>query len=316
MYYQPDPIWTMFQINSEEEYVEKFVFKARFLPSVPEDIQKSYDIVEHLMAYSYYHYYLYNEAFIKLLQTFELTIKLKCISVGIPMEEINRKGKSEKIKLYKLIDTLSQHHVPQELKNTLHNLRSLRNYYAHPESYSNMGTLGRSNIVFTLNLINQLFLSNTWLKDQKEALKQIEKLLSPCGQKLFVFDHQGRNILIHDLKAHAAICVDKQWVFALELVAVLNDTYQMLSNQIVPDPILVFINNFTSTKNGVTIKLHASNESKLLELTSKEANLQMKQKHIAEFFKLDEMNKFTFRSSQSHSISDKIQEFIYLNCWE
>lgn len=44
---------------------------------VPEDIVKDYEIVEYIMAYTYYYYPMFEEALRKLLTMYEMALKLK-----------------------------------------------------------------------------------------------------------------------------------------------------------------------------------------------------------------------------------------------
>src|SRR4051812_32380391 len=85
-YHKPDSIWEIFGGATFPEYCEKYVTKGEFHPNVPEDIVNSYKVVEYIMAHSYYHYPMYDEAITKILLVFEMAIKQRCSQLGIELK--------------------------------------------------------------------------------------------------------------------------------------------------------------------------------------------------------------------------------------
>ena len=102
-YYLPDSRWA---VSSRQVYEDRFVVKGKFHNLVPDDIIKEFEIAERLMAYSYYCYPMYDEAFKKLLGMTEMAVKLRCKQFGISLEYKDRNGKVRQRTLSYLIDQL------------------------------------------------------------------------------------------------------------------------------------------------------------------------------------------------------------------
>ena len=86
------------------------------------------------MAHAYYYYPLYDEAILKTLMMMETAIKTRCKQLSIPLSYSVQKssGAKDKPKDYnRLINECTAAEPLKNIKEDLHNLRSIRNYSAH-----------------------------------------------------------------------------------------------------------------------------------------------------------------------------------------
>lgn len=152
-YFDPDPLMHYYQIASEEEFVKAYLIRGDFGPNVPEDIIKSYKTAEYLMAHSYYHWPMYDEAFWKVLGIYEMAIQFRCKELGIELKNAKGWKKNLDILHKELIQALRL----DEYKYTFDRIRELRNSQAHPEIHSFGGGLYRTHIEFIVKFIKMIF---------------------------------------------------------------------------------------------------------------------------------------------------------------
>ena len=311
MYYQPDTIWKIFGIESEEEYIQKFVVKGKFHSGVHEDIAKSYDVAEHVMALSYYYYPMYDVALNKLLGIFEMAVKLRCEQVGIELSLINNRKKT----LNHLISELIDNSLTPEFKGVMAHIRSLRNMQAHPENHSLLGTFCHVVIVPIVNMINQIYLPQYQHIENFEELKDERKKLKFTETDLFILEHRGQRILVHNPKLIDIFKVGKTWVSAISFQPVLSKTKELLSEHRIPDGIIRFFKEVEITSKGIKAIDTESIQEILIERTTKTENLEVLKRHLKELNELDQLDRSIYSSSISDGIDREIQKFVYENCW-
>lgn len=146
--------------------IPKFLFK----PQVPEDVLKNFEVIEHLMALSYFEYRLVDEANSKSLSTFEMAMNIRCLELGLSDRNAT---------FPKLITKLSKNNYFETPYNTLKILNRMRDHYSHPKHHSFAGTFLWSRIEWVSYLINELYddielrlqrqnLFNSFLKHQQK----------------------------------------------------------------------------------------------------------------------------------------------------
>lgn len=124
-YFEPDKIWNNLGINSQEDYIDKYMVKGRFHSLVPEKIVYEYKIVERLLFYSYFCYPLIDEAFSKSTRIFEASVTLRLQKEGL----IKKGFESLSSKLKRL-----KEHCSIDLFEQWEKARLLRNEFAHMEA--------------------------------------------------------------------------------------------------------------------------------------------------------------------------------------
>jgi hypothetical protein len=152
-YFDPDPLMHYYQIHSGDEFVKSYLIKGDFGPKVPEDIIKSYKTVEYLMAHSYYHWPMYDEAFWKVLGIYEMAIQFRCKELGIELKNSKGWRKSLDVLQKELIEILRL----EEFQYSFDRIRVLRNDLAHPEMHSFGGGLYKPHIEFIVGFIKMIF---------------------------------------------------------------------------------------------------------------------------------------------------------------
>jgi hypothetical protein len=318
MYYQPDTIWRIFGAPTEAEYIQKFVVKGNFHAGVHEDVVKSYDVVEHIMALSYFHYPMYEVALQKLLGIYEMAVKLRSQQVGIVMDYTLKNGAKRKKELNKLIDELVDKALIPELKSVMHHTRKIRNIFAHPDQYSLFGTLSHSVLIPLVNLLNQLFLPQSHHIENNEVLLKTKESFTISETDLFKLEHKNQLILAYAPKLLNTFKVGSTWVSAISFQPVLSKTKELLSEHKIPDGIIRFFKEVEITSKGIKAIDTESIQEILIERTTKTENLEVLKRHLKELKELNELDqveRFIYSSSISDGIDREIQKFVYENCW-
>lgn len=125
----------MFKLKNKKEYVDKFVIKSRFNSNVNDDIIKGYRTAQYLMAHAYFHYPMYDEAVLKILGIFEMSIKLRSKELGNSVEVVSNNGKRKSKNLGVLINELNRYEYPKTFIEKLHYIREMRNSQVHQDRY-------------------------------------------------------------------------------------------------------------------------------------------------------------------------------------
>lgn len=152
-YFEPDPLMPYYQIHSGEDFVKVYLVKGDFGPNVPEDIINSYKTAEYLMAHSFYHWPMFDEALWKVLGIYEMAIQFRCKELGIELK--NSKGWRKSLDV--LQKELMKHLDLYEYQYSFKRIKELRNHLAHPEMHSFGGGLYKTHIEFIVGFIKMIF---------------------------------------------------------------------------------------------------------------------------------------------------------------
>lgn len=314
-YYTPDPIWSSFQIENQEDYIKKYVIKGNFHTGVHEDVIKSFETVEYLMAHAYYHWQLYDQVLVKLLSIFEMAVKLKSEELNNPPEYQDRTGKTQTKTLVKLIDELKQFGYPSELIRDLHWLRKLRNMEAHPDRYSFAGAMKKKAVIPGLNIINRLFINPIALTLQNEHNTELLKSKNIFSNDVFIHSYKEKNVLVHDLEFLANVDLKTGDCEYWKANPVLTDTYESFSGMKFSSPFIFFLKNVQIVNGNLIATDFHTNETITLNKTTSEVNLKMYQTHAEALEKLEQTPKFGLEASHRNHLNTHLEEFIYANCW-
>ena len=174
-----------------DEYCSKipeFFFKEE----VPEDVIKNFEVVEKLLALSYYEYKFIDEAYAKALHTLEMAMNIRLKDF-----QPNIKNKSFK----PLIAKLTSLNLFETNLQTLEHMEYLRNYYSHPERHSFGGAIIWNRVEFISHLINEMYedidlrlerrkLKREFIQKQKRTNLEKSLVMEICGKPLMIYQLQ------------------------------------------------------------------------------------------------------------------------------
>jgi hypothetical protein len=197
IFYTPDTRWDRYQISDEEEFAEKLIIEGVFHQEVPEDVIEAYETSEYLMAHSYYHWPMYDEALNKVLLTMEMGIKLKAKELDIPIFR-KKNGKRWERRLSLIIEDICNTDFLSNLKQKLDRLAGLRDMQVHPKQNSFSGPMGGiiRNIKYCINVLNLLFRNKEWHIKQHKRIEAFRQTLSHFKNHLLVIENdKGANLV-------------------------------------------------------------------------------------------------------------------------
>lgn len=229
-YHQPDETWTIW-VKTYEEFVSRWVIKGRFHKRVPEDVVKSFLIVEYIMAHSWYHYPLYDEALTKIAGIVEMSIKLRCSELNLPLTAPDKKGVEKKLRLEKLIDAILLREPGKDLDSALHHMRRVRNIVAHPEQYGFTGGTQWHLVRHCVNILNTLFMPEKKCTVHADEKKRVNTLLSNFFPACSVLHTGGKKFLVENVHIVLALDPGTDWRYLLVAHPVYNDLEKTFKEQ-------------------------------------------------------------------------------------
>lgn len=315
MYFQPDTTWSALGAKTKEEYLERFLIKGKFHAQVHEDVIKSYETVEYLMAHAYYHYRMYDEALKKLLGIFEMAVKLRCKELGIELETLNAKGKRKKRELYKLIEDYIKKGYPQKVRSKLDWLRELRNMFSHPERHSFGGGTFSQSIVPIINILNQLFLPVSYFTEQVNELEKSNLTLSQIKEPVFIFPYEGNQILVYQPNLYQCLKVNEVWYYFFAFIPVFdNPKKRFLEDSYSLTPVILICTDLKFNANGFSAKEYETQKEIEVLVTKKSESIKkyQEQKTVLENMTFEQKIGFNLSASTAHWM---MNDFMYHHCW-
>jgi hypothetical protein len=144
-YLKPSPLFEQLTFEHYCSEIPEFYFKKE----VPEDVVKSFEIVERLLAFSYYEYKFIDEAYAKAIHTFEMAMCIKYRELMLKQ--------TKKLVFDFLITELTELHIFDTDLETLKQVKEMRNHFSHPERHSFGGAAYWNRIEFISRLINEMY---------------------------------------------------------------------------------------------------------------------------------------------------------------
>lgn len=316
-WYEPENLWDIYGITNRAEFVEEFVVVGKFHKNVPEDIINSFETVSYLLAHSYYHWPMFDEAFSKALLIMEMAVKLKAQELGIDLElPPNKKGVIYDKKLSKLINEISTYSELSFLKSEFYRAKKLRNTKVHPKSHTFMGALGfpQSNAQLFVNVINMLFMTKEQLINMHEKTAVLRNQLEYFSHGLHILEFNNKKILT-DGFFH---CKYREFKNNKLLLVFINPLTTKVNEQFTekkyPEPLIVTFKDFTITEKSIEgIDL----EGKLLKIhkDNKPENLNTYHNYSEALSKISESDIHIFNQSNSSRALWQMEKVIFENCW-
>jgi len=317
-WYEPVEIWDMFGINSREEFVASYVVEGKFHKNVPVDILKSFVTVGYLLAHSYYHVPMFDEALSKALLIMEMAVKLKAKELNIVLKYPPKKnGDVYEKKLWKLIDEICLNEELSFLKPDFDRARGIRNNKMHPSNHSFAGTasFAAGNSRLFVNVINLLFLNAESLNKLHKRIEQLENKLFPFKKGLNVLEYENRKILIDGFHTFKY----REFQDNSLLLLYINPLTTTVSEQFVekkyPDPLIITFTQFEIQENYIE-GLDLAGQPMKIYLDDKSVNLKTYYVYKEALSKVSESDLHMFINANSSRALWKMEKIIYENCWK
>lgn len=309
-WYEPDNRWGLYDIKCEEEFIEKLVVTGKFHSKVPKDIIDAFDTVSYLLAHSYYHWPLQDEALNKALLIMEMGVKLKAKELGVDL----KKGSRDK-RLVDLIEEVCQEKL-KFLKHEFDRVRNMRNNAVHRDSYFYMGALGmaKSNFMLFNNIINLLFLDLDDLEKLIERKEQIKQELSFFQKGNFVLEHNDSRILIDQVVFHKYSIHKNKELLLLVVNPILINAYDMFTSHRFDNPLILTLSKFKINELKLEAKDLNNNPVKIEE-TFKCDNLIKFSNYYDELERVSQHDIQGYIAYNTHNALLKMEELIYSNVW-
>jgi hypothetical protein len=314
-YFVQDSTWRIFKINSQEDFVRKFVVQGNFHEKVHSDVLKSFQVVEHALALSFFHYPLYDLAIDKLLRIFEMAVNLRCADLGIEKVYFDNKNKQRFKNLNQLIDELIRIGMIDDFRNILHNIRKIRNHSSHQENHTLIGTIAGQVIYPILNLINLIFIDNEIHIENQSQFETIKAKILLDRNALFKLVHEGQFILAYDIDIHDCFKKEDDWIYIFSFMPVVTDAEKRIKNHQPPDRIMQFIQNANIDDLSIQGIDLVQGKDVLIEKTIKVENMDKMQVQLTILIEADDIDAFTFVNGPKLNVDRKSQQFIHENRW-
>jgi hypothetical protein len=310
-WYEPENIWDIYGINNREEFVERYVVEGKFHDNVPEDISKSFVTVSYLLANSYYHWPMFDEAMSKLLLIMEMAIKLKAKQLEISI----KKGKRDR-RLVDIIDDVFKNEDLLFLKPDFDRARNLRNIKMHPERHSFMGAFGRAhdNAQLFVNVMNLLFIDKSILKNITIKNNELNEQLNVFKNNLFVLEYNHTKILIVNLHYIKYVEGVSNCLSLLYVDPIFTNVHEVFVDKKYPEPLIISLTDLNvedDELNGIDLK----GEPVKIYKTEKPENIKKWHQYASEIQGIDQKEIDTYIQVNSSPVLWEMEKIIYENCW-
>ncbi len=303
-YLEPDEIWEIFDVKSEDDFREKFLLKGKFHSLVPEKIINDYKVVERLMYYSYFNYPLIDEAFSKSTRIFEASITLKLEISGLKRDGFETLHS----KLTRLKELCSN-----DLFEQWRRAKELRNHFAHREAGVLMGIVLMNAFKHNLNLINSIFLESSAILSKEYNLKNLLKQSEHLVKGLFVLEYKNTKILIYGVRPFTTGIINNLgkslWVFipitGAKIIQQVNDF---------PPSLILKLENVEIDEKGLNAIDAETKEAIQLTVTENAENVEkfnLHNKRIGEMEKISPDISLEYMAMLNHKTAKEIANFLY-----
>jgi hypothetical protein len=314
-WFEADTRWELCNIKSLEDFIDNYVVAGKFHDQVPVDIVTAFETVSYLMAHSYYHWPMMDEAMTKALLVMEMAVKLKAKQGNIDLETLpNKKRKTFQKKLANLIDEVCEVNGLDFLKPDFERFRTIRNSRMHPERHNYMGALGKpkGNVILFINIINFLFMDKKDIEELIEGREELKVELEPFENGSFVLEYN--NTLIDMVHYHKYVKYDNKELLLLSANSIAPTEYEMLTNHRFNDSKIIALKKFKirgSTIDGTDL----NDEIVKISVMNDGENLLKFIGYTDELDRVSENDKHLHLVWTSQKAMWKIEELIHQNCW-
>jgi len=310
-WYEPEDIWDIYGINNRDKFVERYVIEGKFHEGVPEDIPKSFVTVSYLLAHSYYHWPMFDEALSKALLIMEMAVKLKAKKLNIP----TKKGKRDRRLVDVIRDVFSIEHL-KYLKSDFDRARNLRNIKVHPDRHSFAGAMSFADVNSQLfvNVINMLFMNEEQLQKLHNDINILDNQLTPFKKGLHVLEFQGKKILIDGFFDFKYREFKDKKLLIMYINPLTTTVHEQFVEHKYPEPLVITFTLFKINDNGVEGEDIDGNPMRIY-VDDKEQNLKTYYDYNESLSKISEKNIHMFINWNSSRALWQMEKIIYENCW-
>lgn len=253
-----------------EEYCSRipgFFFKK----DVPEDVLQNFEVIEQLLAHSYYAYRFIDEAYSKALLTFEMAMNIRYRELG---------GTKKKMTFDLLIQALSKRNQFDSAIELLKHFNWMRNYYAHPPRHSFAGIMLWHKIMELVAVINQMYddtdLRLARKKLEKEFRESVDGTLK--HNKTMVLEINGKKEALHQFDLLFVDNKENPPEYHLSYTPLFDLTTQSDSDALIPLTSEIILTNPCFTEGGMNATMRGSD--KLVRFYSAESDDMITEKYI------------------------------------
>jgi hypothetical protein len=319
-YHEPDTRWHIFQsISDFQSFSEKFVASGKFHSKVPDDVVKSYQVAEYIMAHSYYHYPMYDEALNKALRTLEMAIKFRCKELGISIETENPKKPRFPLAKYNLNELISKLNVAEPGKYDMHemdSLRNLRNVFMHPDQHG-FGGAAMTGLLFKMVVVlNKVFLPADYLKDASKLRDERNAHLKQFRNSPTIMTFQDVRYLIYEVSILDSLQVEDQENHLLYVMPLHNDASDLLTKHVYLPPWAFHINKIQIIDQKVIAKTIGSDEKVSFELTEHPSDIKKFQDFSLSLEGCSPTDQSIFTNFYDHKKQEEMNRFLYSYLWQ
>ncbi|HOZ15659.1 MAG TPA: hypothetical protein PK784_12770 [Tenuifilaceae bacterium] len=307
-YLEPDSRWSLWHCKTHEEFIEKFLVKGKFHENVPESVVKAYEVVERIIAYSFFYYPLFDEAIAKTTRIFETAVKIRCEQLGI---KFSTKGH---IPLQQYINKLKPHYP--SLSEEWNRIKVLRNNLAHLDAHKFMGPINRFYAFqHLINNLNRLFITEDFAQIQNKHTQEIAEKSESFYNGVFVLECDNKRFLINGAKPYKMIVNgDKSysyWIFS----PVLREFSKSFNEYNINNPICKYLLN-VEILDGCIKGIDLKNQQVVtLSITNNPQDIQNANKFIKDYSNADSSVQEQYEYDTKDFITKNYIQFEYEYLW-
>lgn len=181
----------LFADQTFDEFCSK-IPKFYFRSEVPLDVIQNFEIVEKLLAHSYYEYKFIDEAFSKAIHTFEMAMSIR-------YKDFHSVDK--KLTFHFLIEKLSDLNLFDTSLESLKLIKRTRNNFAHPVRHSFAGVVFWGKIEMLVRLINEMYEDINLRLERRILISEfIINMKTLNLEKGIVIDIEGQKSILFNLR--------------------------------------------------------------------------------------------------------------------
>ncbi len=301
---EPDKTWESFGINSQEDFLKRFVTLGKFHKNVPEEIVLDYEIVERLQFYSYYKYALVDEAFARATKIFEAGVNLKIRSLKLEKE----KGfESLNAKIKKL-----ENFTSSELNKQWNHCREIRNIFAHHDANRLFGSTLLNSFTYFINMINTLFLEKSEILNHEKALLELQTETIKFEKGLFIMKYKGKQLLIWSCIPYT-ISTNIEKNISLWCFHPVYKNKELKNLNDFPPPIIIALENINIDNDIFKAKCVENNDEVQILRTNKTNNIIQYEIYKQTMLNAEIELKQLYWNVLEKKIGNEVSKFLYQN---
>lgn len=308
-YHTPDPTWNTW-CDSYEVFVENWVVKGRFHPSVPENVIKNFTVAEYIMAHSWYLYPMYDEAMNTIVGIIEWVVKHKCTDLEIPVRFTDDIGNIKEKTLQELISELHKKEPSKQLNAHLEWARHLRNTISHPTGYGFAGGTIVHAVREGVNILNQLFIPETELNLFLLERQKMASHIKSFSKGAWVLEYNGSSFLVEKCKVTRAVKAKGSWHYLLSAYPLYKNLTASLQQHSYQPMHLLDVIEIKVKQKTLEAKLSTGQPAFIKPLTL-ESHKVAYHNHTSAWQKADRIDKLTYQHSCLQDIEMAEGEMLY-----